>query len=197
MLAMALAPLPASAAPVLIDFEGLADGDPVGASFAGATFSNAVALIEGISGGSLNELDFPTVSPITVAFDDSGPMRIDFATAVTSFSGLFTYNMALLVQAFSASDVLLDSTTSAFSENFGTSMTSPFPNELLSVVSPGIAYVIITGNPSGASFALDNAMFDTATVAVPEPATLALYAVGLAVVARRRRAIGLGRSTAP
>ena len=72
-----------SANPIVLGFESLPGGTPVGGSFPGLTFANAVALTAGIS---LNEFEFPPHSDHNVAFDEGGPVTVQFANTVGSFS---------------------------------------------------------------------------------------------------------------
>src|SRR6185295_15415505 len=80
-----------SAAPILIDFEGIADLTSLDGLIPGLTFTNTTVLQSGAVGGSLNEIDFPPQSGSNVVFDSGGVMRIDFAAPVDSFSAYFTY----------------------------------------------------------------------------------------------------------
>jgi hypothetical protein len=170
-----------SEASILIDFESFSDGDPV-TGIGGASFANATVLTAGIS---LNEFDFPPLSPQNVAFDDGGAMVIVFSSTVSSFSAFFTYAAPLTLEAFDAGNNPLGSAASAFSNNLGTTgELGSSPNEQLSVASPGIKSVTITGDPAGGSFAVDNVEFEPE--GVPEPAVLLLLGTAAAAVARRR-----------
>src|SRR5688572_11915416 len=66
---------PVQAAPVLIDFDALGDGDgdAVTNQFAGVMFSNATVLTAGLS---LNELDYPPRSGSNVVYDNGAPITI-------------------------------------------------------------------------------------------------------------------------
>jgi hypothetical protein len=187
ILVVGLAALPGRvlASPLVIDFEAFGDGDSLTTQIPGLTFLNATVLTAGIS---LNEFEFPPFSGTNVAIDDGGPMRIDFASSIASFSGRFTYLSPLLLEAFNASDVLLGSVASLFSNNLALSGDSgSAPNELLQLSGVGISYVTITGETLGGSFAMDDASID-ASAAVPEPSTLSLLALGGAgLVCRWRR----------
>jgi hypothetical protein len=176
-----------------IDFEGLADGAVVTNQYAGqgVLFSNATALIAGNAGGSLNEIDFPPASGVTIVFDDGGPMMLVFPTPFSFVSGLFTYTTQLTLQAFSdtAGTNLIGSVTSLYNDNTAGGFGDPgsSPNELLHFSSAaGIGSIKIIGDPAGSSFTLDN--FNGAPV--PEPASLLLLGSGLGGLwlHRRRRA---------
>ena len=75
---------------------------------------NAIILTAGIS---LNEFEFPPHSGVNVVSDNNGPMTIDFATPIVSFSGYFTYAEPLTLQGFDSADVQVASTASLLSNN--------------------------------------------------------------------------------
>jgi len=181
---LAAAPHAANAAPITIDFEALSDGDVITNQFPGLVFSNATVLT---AGGSLNDADFPPRSGSDVAFDKSGPVRIDFTSAVTSVGGYFTYAVPLTLSAFNSSNVLLGSVSSAFNANtalLGDAGSSP--NEWLAFSGAGIAYVILSGDVAGGSFTLDDLTYDSEVTVAPEPATATLLLLGSAVLGYRR-----------
>jgi hypothetical protein len=172
-----------SAAPIVIDFEGLDDLTSVGSLIPGVTFSNATVLTAGLS---LNEFEFPPRSGSNVVLDDGGAMRLDFATPVLGFSGYFTYLTSLTVQAFDSSDLLLGAVSSAFITNTALSGdVGSSPSELLSLSFDGISSLIITGDPLGGSFTLDDVSYEE-SASVPEPSMLLLLGTGLAVAVRNR-----------
>ena len=184
---VACCPLPVSAAPIVIDFETLSEGDDLNALGLGVAFSNATLLTAEASG---NELDFPPRSGTKVVVDNGGPMRLDFSAPISSFSGYFTYVAPLTIQFFDLSTNLLGAVTSLFDSNFVSSGNGS-PNELLSGAFANIAYVTITGAVSGPSFTLDDVSFEIAEVnAVPEPSTIVLIGIGMAALVRYRRSPG-------
>jgi hypothetical protein len=138
-----------------LTFEGYADSTILTNQYTGAIFTNAIVLTAGIT---LNELEFPPHSGSNVASDNGGPIGIAFSSGVNSFSGYFTYGVALTVQAFDSSNRLLTSATSAFSNNEELSgVSGSHPNELLQVSSAtGIYKIVITGSAQGASFVMDD-----------------------------------------
>lgn len=178
------------AAAVTLNFEGLNDLDSVTSQFAGLTFANTIALVSGAAGGSLNELEFPPHSGVTVVSDDSGAITITFDSPVASVSGFFTYSAALTITAFDALLAAIDTATSAFGSNTAASGDAgSTPNELLSVAAvSGIASLTIEGAADGGSFVLDDLTF--VPLAVPEPrmlgSLLCATAALLAVAARQR-----------
>jgi hypothetical protein len=179
------------AAPITIDFESLTELDSVTNQFAGVTFSNTTVLA---AGSLLNEIELPPHSGTNVVFDDSGPMSIVFDSPVYSLAGYFSYLEPLTLAAYDTSSNLIASLTSSYLNNSAVSGDpGSSPNELLSFSSLGeISSLIITGDPAGGSFVLDDLTFDTSAPTLsptPEPATLALVGSGLAGVwaTRRRR----------
>jgi hypothetical protein len=173
---------PAAAAAASIDFEAFTADDVLTTQVPGVVFTNAIVATAGVS---LNEFEFPPASGANVAFDDAGPMRIDFTAPIDVFSGRFTYFVPLTLAAFDALNTPLGAVTSAFAANLALSGDpGSVPNELLALALPNIAYVTITGDPFGASFTVDD--ISVSAGPVPEPATALLLVLGAAAVARRR-----------
>lgn len=152
---------------VVINFDGLSDLEPVTNQFAGATFTNTITLTAGIS---LNEFEFPPLSDFNVASDDGEPISIAFSVPVLSFGGFFTYLVPLTIDAFDAGNNPVGQALSAFNSNLALSGDpGSSPNEFLGVAFlGGIASVVITGDPFGGSFTMDDVSFES-QVAVPEP----------------------------
>jgi PEP-CTERM motif-containing protein len=168
---------PGFASSIVVDFESFSDTDVVTTQVSGLVFSNTIVLT---AGASLNEFDFPPRSGSNVVADLGAPILITFASPISSFSAFFTYTEALTLNAFDASATQVDVATSLFGNNsvgFG-----GIPNELVEVAFVGgISSVLITGNPAGFSFTMDDVTY-TATGSqspVPEPGTLGLLAIGL------------------
>lgn len=194
-LGLALVVLPSSvmAAPILIDFENLSDGDALTNQIAGFNFVNAVTLTAGIS---LNEFEFPPLSGTNVIFDMGGPMRIDFSAGVTSVSAYITYLAPIVMTAFDSGGTILGTTHSQFGNNLALSgQLGSTPNELIALAFDDIAYVTIAGDSAGGSFTLDNLTADTVD-SVPEPGVLSLAVTGgcLALASGRRRRTSRARS---
>jgi hypothetical protein len=181
---------PANAGIITIGFETFPDGTPIADStsitteFPGLTFTNTTVISAGIS---LNEFEFPPHSGTNVAFDDGGPISITFSSPISSFSGYFTYDEPLTLAAFDSLDDQVAITTSLFSSNdalFGDPGSSP--NQFLQVnFASGISSVIITGDPAGGSFVMDDL---TITSAAPEPNFGFLLTVGVPCLCALRRA---------
>lgn len=178
--------IPGSARADFIDFESLIDLEQVTTQFLpDVAFSNATALTAGVS---LVEAENPPRSGVNVVFDDGGPMSLLFMQPVFTLRGYFTYLAPLTLEAYDSSNALVASVQSLFTTNQALSgEPGSSPNELISMVVPGgFTSLVITGDPAGGSFVLDDLTF---TAAVPEPATLSLLILGAAVVAARRRLI--------
>jgi hypothetical protein len=179
--AMLVIPVAVRATTVTIDFEGFPDSTIVTNQYPGLTFTNAIILTAGVS---LNEFEVPPHSGVNVVSDDNGPMTIDFASAVTSVSGYFTYTVPLTLSAFDASDNLLATAKSAFSNNLALSGDpGSSPNELITLSSAlGISSVEFLGDPAGSSFVLDDLTYVTSANPVPAPpighGLLVLLAIG-------------------
>jgi hypothetical protein len=168
----------------VIDFEGLVEGTAVTTQFSGLTLANATALA---AGTTLDEFEFPLHSGANSIFDDAGPMSITFSSPVLAVGGYFDYAMPLTLQAYDSGDNLLGSVTSAFSANLGLSGDpGSTPNEFLQLsFASGISKLVITGDPSGGSFTLDDLTVTTSTQ-VPEPGTLGLLGAGVIAMTRFR-----------
>jgi hypothetical protein len=163
---------------IILDFEGFPDSTILINQFPGVTFTDAIVLTAGIS---LNEFEFPPHSGVNVASDNNGPMALTFASTITSFSGYFTYAEPLTVDAFGATNNLVASATSAFSNNEAISGDQgSSPNEFIQVsFAGGIDSVTITGDPAGSSFTIDDATY---TTTVPETASVLLVLFGVVVI---------------
>lgn len=178
----------ACAVPITADFETLADTEILTTQIAGLTFSSATALKSGSAGGSLNDIDFPPHSGVTVVYDSSGPMAIDFAAPIESFAAYFTHVVTLTLSAFDGA-TLLGSVSSATDFNAG-------GHELLQIGGLGsITRVTIAGAALGGSFTMDALtavpVATTGPVPVTEPSALILVLAGLLplAAARRRRKV--------
>lgn len=158
-----------------LDFEGLTDGTSLTNQYPGATFSNSIVLMTGIS---LNEYEFPPHSGAGVVSDNGGALSITFTPPVTNFGGYFTYLKQVTIQGFDASGNPVASVTSAFSSNMAVSgATGSSPKELLQIgAAAGISKITITGDPSGTSFTLDDVSIIPAPTAPmitwPQPAAI-------------------------
>lgn len=190
----------AVAAPVVIGFEGFADSTPITTQITDMTFVNATVLTSGIG---LNEFEFPPKTGTNVVFDDGGPITITFAAPVFGVGGYFNYAMPLTFTVFDSVNAVLISLNSAYASNLGLSGDpGSTTNELLSYSNLGglIAKLVITGDPLGGSFTMDDLTVDFgASTPMPEPQTLALVLglLGAGFVPGgwlRRRTVAAGQS---
>jgi hypothetical protein len=170
LLLLALSPLSAQ---TVQNFEGFADNTALTTQLTGLTFTGSSVYTSGIS---LNNAQYPPRSGVDVVTNTTGStITITFATPIPSVSGYYTYSGGTLtVQAFSATSTLLATSTSAFANNtaLGGALGSS-PNELITVSSPGIASITITGTGVN-SFTLDDLTYGAATT-VP---TVSVSAMG-------------------
>ena len=178
---LSLAAAGAADADLVINFEGLADGELVTTQFSGqgVTFSGQTVALQ--AGVSLNEFVFPPHSGVTLVSSDLGQINVAFSQPQASVGGFFTHASPVTLTAFNAQNVAVASqTVTGDNTVFG----SNSPNEFVSTSSAaGITSVTIVGTPT--QFSLDDLTLTTA----PEP-DLALVGLGLlalAVVAVRVR----------
>lgn len=189
VLSMLCATSVVSAAPTVIDFDLLSDGDVLTNQVAGIVFSNATVLS---AGWSLNDSDYPPRSSANVVLDTGGQIVIDFASPVVSVGGYFTYVTQLTLSAYDAGLNLVASDSSDFLSNLASSgEVGSSPNEYIGVSAPGtvISRIIVKGSAAGDSFVLDDLTFEFGDEqALPEPDRLVLLATALvaASLARRR-----------
>jgi hypothetical protein len=184
------------AAAVLIDFEDLEDLEQITVQYLaeGVLFSNAQALVSGAEGGSLNEIDFPPRSGITVSthtFSDTQalPVILNFTSPIDTFSGYFTYhdfaeeNALLVLSAYSPLNEPLGSVQSSSSSNLGSHEQLGFSNVGL------IARIEVSGGDEG-TFTMDDVSFElgdaTGGPVVPEPSSFVLLGTGIGGIVIRR-----------
>lgn len=165
------------AAVINVDFESFSDLEAITNQVAGMTFSNASVLS---SGFSLNEAEFPPRSGFNVVVDDGGELTVDFALPVAAVGGYFTYLTQLTFSAYDSALNLVATDVSDFLSNLALSGDAgSSPNEFLGVSAVGgISRIVVSGDPSGFSFVLDDLTVTTAQIAnVPEPGTLPLVMI--------------------
>ena len=179
-----------SAASVTVDFEGISDLTAVNNIYAGSgiTFSGGSVYVSGAFGGSLNESEFPPRSGIGVFLNDANTTSILFASPINSFQGFFTYGGPLTLNFYDSGNTLLTSILSGFSANLALSGDiGSLPNEelLAAMLANATRLEILAPN---ADFTLDDLTINTSDVSsVPEPASFALAAAGIAWMAWRQR----------
>lgn len=184
--AMLMSPL-ASATVITEGFDAFSDTEALTNQITGMTFTNASVLAAGFS---LNESEFPPRSDFNVVFDDGGELTIDFDSPVFEVAGYFTYLTQVTLSAYDSSLNLVASDVSDFLTNLALSGDAgSTPNELLGVSSAtGISRIVITGDPSGSSFVMDDLTVTTSqVVTVPEPGTIHLLLAAAAAAAIGRR----------
>ena len=187
VLAVVLAVSALSFADQVITFEGYPDLTVFTNQFPGVNFNGATVLQ---LGGTLNPA-FPPHSGINVVYNPIGGMSIQFASTVGYFSGYFTYNLPLEIQAFDSLSNLLGTYNSVCTANYIGAGTACGPNEYGIVTAAGIDHVLVTGG-GGNNFTLDDAQFTGSINTVPEPGTLLIFGSGiLGVVGVLRRKINL------
>lgn len=188
---------PVRAAPATtLDFESLLDGDVLTEQYAGLgvhVVGGGVALV---AGNSLNEIQFPPHSGVTVLADGAGPLEFRFDTPIDDFAAYFTYLAPLSLNAYDGSGAVVASAISNFGANLAADPAVPgsagdpgsAPNDLLSLAyAAGFTRVVLAGAPDGASFVLDDVRFSSPVRFVPLPGTLLLAVTGLALLPLRRR----------
>jgi hypothetical protein len=172
----------AIAGTITLDFEGFPDSTVLTTQYPGVTFTNTIILTSGIS---LNEFEFPPHSGVNVASDNDGPITIDFASPITSFSGYFTYIEPLTLAGFDATDTLVATAASEYSDNdalFGDPSSSP--NEFIQLTyAGGVSSVTITGDLDGGSFVMDDVTYTTGGTTIPEPSSYFLVLLASAFIA--------------
>jgi hypothetical protein len=135
--------------------------------------------------GSLSAIGSHT-NPTTVnGFD---PMRFTFSAPISNITFAFgdgggDDDTPWLIQAYSASNVLLASATGSYPENFSAGMTRTLSTPT------GASYYILSTSPSFNPNSIYWEVPDAVAAAVPEPMTLGLVGSCLwaGLVARRRR----------
>lgn len=114
-------------------------------------------------------------------------MQLVFSNPISYFSGYLTYNSGMQVAGYDLINVLVDTATGSWTQNYQGS--GNLPNELIKIEATDITRVVITGG-SGNNFTLDDVMFSSSVDVnnpVPEPSTMLLLGGGIADLAFWRR----------
>ena len=202
MVAASLA-APASAAVVVLDFEGVGNLNPVGNFYApDFTFSpSTLAVVDSDAGGTGNIANEP--SPSTVMFFLDGSNAILNATNgfTNGFSFYYSSSTAASVTVYSGANATGDvlgvlNLSAQFADNCSGDPTGGFCNwSAIGVSFAGTAYSIDFGGTANQT-AFDNITFGSANPGVPEPATWAMMIMGFGLVGASMRRRGVARVSA-
>ena len=200
--ALAAITLPASAAIIVLDFEGIPNQTPVGNYYNGGggpnygiSFSDAtLALVDADNGGSGNFANEPSPNTIMFFLDANNAVLNYAAGFTTGFSFFYTSSTAATVNVYdglNATGNLLGSLNlvAQFADNCTGDPSGGFCNwTAVGVAFNGIAKSIDFGGTADQT-GFDNITFGSATPVVPEPETYALMLAGLGALGwlRRRR----------
>lgn len=159
----------ASASSAVIDFEAFNDNFTLTDEVPGLAFAGGTVLTAEVG---LNEFDYPPVSGTNVLAALNGTLLVEFGEQVNQFSAYFSFSDLLSLVGFDIVGKTLIDFTSPVSSNLGSS-------SLFSLSPPSIASILVS-TADGSAFTLDDLGFSQdAVTPLPEPATLALLALGL------------------
>ena len=186
--------LPASAAPIAINFDDAPSNTVIGSRYStlGVTFSNARTVSFGsLAGGSAPEAIYANVGGGFIP--ETNPVTATFAFAVSSVSltGLDIGEGGFILKAFDAHGTAID-TQQFTGVGDGSGTFDTLTSSVGGIFSIAFSQIIAMG-PSGIDgIVFDNLVFTPAagTPSVPEPESLALLGLGVVAigVARRKRA---------
>lgn len=157
-----------------------------GATLGATTASNGDATLT--NGSVVGGGGGPFVAPIYYDGGDSSVIRIDFATPVSAFGfDWLANNQNPTLSVFDSGNNLLESLTLNWTTFPRLNGIFPFGFIGIDVGSNSIAYATIDTPLNGSEIYLDNLIYQRA--AVPEPASLSLFAIGAlgATSLRRKR----------
>jgi len=189
-------PSAANAAIVVLDFEGLANGAPVGNFYApDYTFSPAtLALIDGDAGGTGNFANEPSPSTIMFFLDSNNAVLNATNGFTTGFSFYYSSSTAATVNVYDGANATGNILASISLAAQGFDNCSGDPNGSFCNWSPigvsfsGTAFSIDFGGTANQT-GYDNITFGSKNPGIPEPAAWAMMLAGFGLVgsAMRRR----------
>ena len=165
LVAILLSPMVANADLITIDFEDGAGFDFIGSDYAsqGVTFGPSCYYY-------FEDPNYPASSGVNSAVCNPLSAQIDFSTAVSNVGAFFNvYAFDIVFSAYGSSGLLGSITLGP------TSQPTPGGPQYYELSFSGIEYVTLEGE-SGSFYNFDDFTY---SVAVPEPGTLALFAIGL------------------
>ena len=179
LLILALLCMPLTVSAVTLDFEDLSEATLVTDQYLslGVSFERAGVLTAGFT---LLEWEFPPHSGSNVIFDDGGPLTIRFTGPATQVETYITYAAPVTFTFYDSAQLEVGSLTSAFGCNMTLSgEVGASPNELFIFTwQEGISTLVITGDPAGTSFTLDDLTITT----VPEVPSLIPLSAGVVLI---------------
>ena len=195
--------VPASAAVVTLDFEGIGNYNPVGNFYApDYVFSSAtLALVDADNGGDGNFANEPSPNTVMFFLDANNAVLNVTNGFTTGFSFWYTSSTAASVTVYdglnATGNVLgVINLNAQFNQNCSGDPSGAFCNwSAGGVAFAGTAYSIDFGGTANQT-GYDNITFGSANPGVPEPATWAMMIMGFGLVGASMRRRGVARVSA-